>query len=65
MTTDEAADLVAQITGRRPPRETIARWVKVGVGGVRLAARRCGWRWAIDPKDVRAFLDALNDEVVA
>jgi len=38
---------------------TVCRWCR-GYRGVRLAARRIGHRFAIDPKDLEAFVAARS-----
>jgi hypothetical protein len=57
------AAAAARLPGRPHP-STVLRWVLVGVVRdglrVRLAARRVGGRWRIDPVDLDAFLRTLN-----
>ena len=36
--------------------ETIRNWIKTGVGGQRLKARRIGRRWVVEPQDLEAFV---------
>ena len=58
------ADAVERITGRRPGRSTIARWIDKGVGGHRLAARRVGGIWVITAESLRLFLEAVDRTAV-
>jgi hypothetical protein len=60
--TTEAAELVESLTGRRPSRVTVSRWIASGVDGVRLPARRVGGRLAIQSDDLRRFLGLTEVE---
>jgi hypothetical protein len=50
---------IAEITGQRPDKATLTRWIHRGVGGVKLEAIRLGGR------DIFTSVQAINRFIVA
>ena len=62
----KAAKAWARITGGPTPhRSTLLRWIRKGVGGIRLPALRAGGRFYVREMDVEAFFRRLNTDCVS
>ena len=53
---------VERLTGTRPHRNTIRRWRRDGVGGVRLKTIRLGHRYLTSRRWIAEFIDASSQE---
>jgi hypothetical protein len=54
----QACDQIAEVTGQRPDRSTIHRWIKNGVGGTRLDAVRVGSATLTSSQAITRFITA-------
>ena len=57
LTLSEARAEIARVTGRRcrPDKATVFRWIKRGIGGVRLEAVRVGVQWLTSRQAITRF----------
>ena len=63
MTVNEAAAYIESVTGQRPCVKKLYRWIRKGVGGVRLEARRIGGNYYMGRQAVDTFM-VKRDETV-
>lgn len=58
ITLRHAATTFQAATGIKPDKSTLARWIKLGVAGVRLDAVRIGRNWVTSEQAIRRFIEA-------
>ncbi len=58
LTMTAARSELARITGRRPDKATLTRWIHRGVGGVRLDAVRIGCQLLTSRQALTRFIEA-------
>lgn len=63
MDLSDAAAYIESLTGKRLPSANMYRWIRHGVGGVRLEARKLGGRYYTGRRAVDAFLEATDRPV--
>lgn len=64
LTLAEARAELAQITGRRPDKATVARWIHRGAGGIRLDAVRVGSQLLTSRQSLHRFIAARTAQTV-
>ena len=57
----QARDLFPMAGGHRPSQDTITRWMRDGVRGVKLGSFRVGARRATTHEAIRIFVESLQD----
>ncbi len=66
LTITEARKELASITGKRPDKATLARWIHRGVGGIKLDAVRLGGRQLFTSRQaITRFIEARTAKTVA
>jgi len=60
LTITEARSELASVTGRRPDRATLWRWIHKGVGGQKLSAIRLGNQWLTSRQSITRFIEARS-----
>lgn len=50
------------VTGRRPDKATVHRWIHRGVGGVKLEAIRLGRDWMTSRQAITRFIEARTSQ---
>jgi len=64
LTLAQARAEIHQITGRRPDKATVARWIHKGVGGIRLDAVRIGSQLLTSRQSLNRFIAARTAQSV-
>lgn len=64
LTLDQAREHFPAIEGRRPTRETIRKWARRGIHGVKLETVQVGRRIVVTPEAIAEFQRRLNASVV-
>ena len=54
----EARKELHEVTGRRPDKATLTRWIHKGVGGVKLEAVRLGYQIFTSRQAITRFIEA-------
>ena len=58
----EARDEIKAITGQRPDKSTIGRWIHRGAGGAKLSAIRLGDRLFTSREAITRFIEARTNQ---
>ncbi len=64
ITLADARKELAAITGKRPDKATMSRWVHRGVGGVRLEAVRLGVQLLTSRQAITRFIEARTERSI-
>ena len=64
LTLTQARAEIHQVTGRRPDKATITRWIHRGVGGIRLDAVRVGSQLLTSRQALNRFISARTAQSV-
>lgn len=64
LTISDARRELSQITGKRPDKSSMARWIHRGVGGTRLEAVRIGSQLITSRQAVNRFIVARTEKTV-
>lgn len=64
LTLSEARSELRQITGKRPDKATLTRWIHRGVGGVRLDAVRMGCQLLTSRQALNRFITARTSQSI-
>ncbi len=64
LTLADARNELRNITGKRPDKATMARWIHRGVGGVRLDAVRLGCQLFTSRQALTRFIEARTQKTV-
>jgi hypothetical protein len=64
LTTSQALSELQSISGRRPDKATLHRWIFRGIGGVRLEAVRVGVNWVTSTEALNRFIVETTDRAV-
>ena len=62
LTLKQAAVEIKNLTGQKPDRATLHRWVLRGVGGVKLEACRIGPTWVTSMQAMNRFIVARTEK---
>jgi len=65
LTTHQARIEIQNITGKRPDRATLHRWILRGIGGIRLEAVRIGPNWVTSVEALNRFIVATTDRAIS
>lgn len=65
LTLADARNELRRITGRRPDKATMTRWIHRGVGGVRLDAVRVGVQLLTSRQALNRFVTARTSKTIA
>jgi hypothetical protein len=63
ITIAQARAAIAEATGQRPDKSTIHRWIKRGVGGIRLDAIRVGSATLTSAEAITRFITARTASI--
>lgn len=64
LTLTAARSELAKVTGRRPDKATLCRWIHRGVGGVRLDAVRMGCQLLTSRQALTRFIEARTSQSI-
>ncbi len=64
LTTSQALFELQSISGKRPDKATLHRWIFRGIGGIRLEAVRVGMNWVTSVEALNRFIVATTDRAV-
>lgn len=62
LTLSQARKELFEITGKRPDKATMTRWIHRGVGGVKLEAIRLGIQILVSRQSITRFIEARTKE---
>lgn len=64
LTLSQAREQLSQITGRRPDKATMTRWIHRGVGGIKLDAVRIGTQLLTSKQSLTRFIAARTEQSI-